>query len=381
MRKNVSDYLQQIMACLFCLTVFSCRSGMLYELPDSKEISIQLREEPETFTDLFCDVELTPLEDIREGMLSDVTRLKKKGQYYCILDDGAAPKVCLFYLDGRFARNIGELGHSRNEFISLTDVAFGKNSIVVLDCNHIAKVYDYDNNFLFAKDLGEDMYFKTIEALPNGYVCTSPHLGNSNSQRSLLYFFDENLNFRSEQIISLPKAINNMPFVRHGFHSSDSCYYYFDFFRTTLFRGDLHTQSLLDSYTFQIPRLPTAPDFMEGSFFKRLDNFDCFTQEYIFERKLYAHISYNDIMSSLIVNLDNGEGDVRHYPDWYPKVFDDDGTSLYSIIPADRLITFLENKNHISESTRMILLDCVQSNNKELKPTSNFVILKMKPQR
>lgn len=379
MLKKISEYTCQIAVSIFCLVILSCRNGRNPELSNSKEISIHVSEQSASFTDLFCDVEITPLEDIREGMLSDVSRLKKRGKYYCILDDGASSKVSLFYLDGRFARNIGELGHSKNEYICLTDVAFGKDKIVLLDCNHIVKVFDYENHFLLEKDLGEKMYFKSIEVVPDGYVCTAPHLGENNSENSLLYFYDENFNLSSQQIPSLPETIMEMPFVQHGFHSDESNYYYFDFFRSTLFKGDIHTHSLLDSYTFQIPRLPDASDFVKDAFFKNLGDYDCFTQEYVFGGKVYAYISYDDIMSSLIVNLDNGEGSVRHYADWYPKVFDDDGTSLYTIIPADKLITFLENKYYISEKTRMVLSELVQNLKYTLRPTNNFFIIKMVP--
>lgn len=366
-----------IYASILCSLIISCKSGKFSELATCNEITIHVDTKPETFTDLFHEVEITPLEDITDGMLSDVSRLKKRGKYYCILDDGAYSKICLYSLDGSFVRNIGAIGHSQNEYICLTDVAFGEDRIVILDCNHIVKVFDYENHFLLEKDLGENMYFKSIEVVPNGYVCTAPHLGEGNPENNLLYFYDENFNLSSRQIPSLPDTIMEMPFVSHGFHSNESYYYYFDFFRSTLFKGDVHTRSLLDGYTFQIPRLPNASDFMKGSFFKNLKDYDCFTREYMFGEKLYAYISYDDVMSSLIVDLDKGEGVVRHYSDWYPQLFDDDGAILYSIIPADKLITFLENKNYIAEKTRIVLSDCVQALNYDLKPTNNFIIIKM----
>ena len=379
MLNKIPEYACQIAASIFCLVIFSCRSDKVPDLPNSKKISIHISEQSESFTDLFRDVEIIPLEDNHEGMLSDVSRLKKRGLYYCILDEGASSKVSLFYMDGRFVRNIGELGHSKNEYICLTDAAFGKDKIVLLDCNHIVKVFDYENHFLLEKDLGENMYFKSIEAVPNGYVCTAPHLGSEDSGNSLLYFYDENFNLSSQQIPSLPEAIMEMPFVQHGFHSDESNYYYFDFFRSMLFMGDIHTHSLLDSYTFQIPRLPDASDFVNDAFFNHLGEFDCFTQEYVFGGKVYAYISYDDIMSCLIVNLDNGEGPFKHYADWYPKVFDDDGTCLYTIIPADKLITFLEDKHYIPEKTRKVLSERVQKLNYTLRPTNNFLIIKMVP--
>ena len=118
---------------------------------------------------------------------------------------------------------------------------------------------------------------------------------------------------------------------------------------------------------------------MNDAFFNHLGEFDCFTQEYVFGGKVYAYISYDDIMSCLIVNLDNGEGPFKHYADWYPKVFDDDGTCLYTIIPADKLITFLEDKHYIPEKTRKVLSERVQKLNYTLRPTNNFLIIKMVP--
>lgn len=362
-----------------CMLTFSCKNEKPPEQTDSRDVSIYVDTQRESFTGLFGNIEMIPLEDKKEGMLSKVSRLKKRGHYYCILDEGASPQVCLYNLDGRFVRNIGALGHSKNEYICLTDVAFGENRIAILDCNHIVKVFDYDNKFVFEKNLGEGMYFKSIEARPGGYVCISPHLGENDQQKSILYFYDEKFNLCSEQIASLPVAINDAPFIKHGFQSNDSCYFYFDFFRSTLFKGEVHTYSLLNSYTFQVPRFPNSSDFMDGSFFKNLGNYDCITREYIFKERLYAYITYDDIMSSLVVNLDKGEGVVRHYSDWYPQLFDDDGKSFYSVIPADRLLTLLEDKSSIAEKTRMMLLNCVQKKNFKLRPTDNFVIIKMDP--
>lgn len=364
--------------CMVCLFTCSCKSSKGSEFLESREVSIHVDTLPETFSTLFCDVELIPLNNEKEGMLSNVERLKKRGKYYCILDDGASPKICLYSMEGAFLKKISAMGHSRNEYICLTDVAFGDDKIVVLDRNHIVKVFDYDNHFLLEKDLGEDMYFKTIEVVAGGYVCTSPHLGGGNSNSHLLYFYDENFNLCSPQIESLPVSIHNAPFTKDTFHSDKDYYFFYDFFRSMLFKGDIHTHALVDAYTFKIPRLPSSSDFINERFYKDLANYDSFTKEYILGNKLYAYISYNDIMSSLIVDLDEENGTVFHYCDWYPRFYDDNGDFVYSIIPADMLLALLDNESYIPAKTRSILSECIYAKTQTVQPTDNFIIVKMK---
>lgn len=129
--------------------------------------------------DMFCDVEVIPLENKRGCMLGNVMKMVVEGEHMYMWDMNGSQTLLSFNMDGSFNCKVGEVGHSKSEYTDMDNFSVNSNgdSIILLDYSTL-KIYNDKGKFIGSEEL--DGTWKQLLFSTKGVVLGSHYRGREN---------------------------------------------------------------------------------------------------------------------------------------------------------------------------------------------------------
>ena len=370
---------------VFILIIFLCSCSPVITENVSKKISfvpVSVKDSTISFKELADLCEIIPLENVKEGMLSDVQKVCVTDSSIFIYDDAGIPAVIKFDSKGKYICNVGRVGHAKNEYDYIDDFTVNEQNgtVVVLTKGNIAMVYDLSGKYLYSKVLGESksLYFSKIESVADGYVCFLGYNGQENGY--LLHFFDKNFDLVSCRLQQDPNKIPNHSYILNPIRGCGNTVCYFDFYKQTINLLPFDNSDQCRTIQLTTDKMLGLNNVKDGSFSRNNIDFDLVDNIVCLEDKAYLRICVD--RCAYFTEVDYDSDVVRVYMGaMLPDLETYRAGYLYSVLSPGQLLSFYEKMPLAPYD----LVKAVRSKSKDFiddfSELSNFVILKMKPKQ
>lgn len=186
--------------------------------------------------DIYSEIEFIPLENKREGMLSNVKTIDVTDDGIVVFHRTPHPAVSLFGMNGRFVRNIGSLGHARDEYqdnvVCVASSPSG-DTIAVVTYEGV-KVYESSGKYLWSIEQ-EDDFMKNVVWTPTGYAFSTDYHGSDYA----LYVADKQFKKSKGWDANNGVRISDFGYCSQTLKSDQSYVYYCDQFKPSIYRVSL----------------------------------------------------------------------------------------------------------------------------------------------
>jgi len=367
---------------LLIIGVTSCGNnlGTNYTQNDKELIPNIVQMEGEdgmlTFTDVCSDLQLIPLENNRQGMLSNVNKMRIDGDRLFVLDKSSEPRVLEFDLDGRFITHIGGMGASKSEFQFVDDIAVDPYTkrVLVLYYNKI-KIYDYAGKFLKDVDLGEtDVYNYNIESVKNGYVMSTRYQG----YEYLVQLYDKDFNVIKRLVNVGGKQIKDIStFNPLSYDGENVCFY--DFYESKYYIFNPEASDSVSCYSVKDDNLRTYEKLLNDVNNNQTSEYNgplgCF---YAKDKAYGLYIKDNSCLS-YIFDFKDKTYDVYYNNGWFPTIRDYNDGYYYTILSAEDVMNIVKVYPGLSpQSYQQVFMNEIEKFKEPLKMESNYVLVRMK---
>lgn len=151
--KHVYNILVALCVLLF---IVSCKKAVPPHGGTAHHYVLDMKEDNTEcmFEDMFCDIELIPLENKRECMVGNCMKVMVEGEHIYLWDMNGKDALLSFNMDGTFHCQIGDVGHSKGEYSYMENFTVDRDgdTIALLDYN-VLKLYNVDGEFIGLKEL------------------------------------------------------------------------------------------------------------------------------------------------------------------------------------------------------------------------------------
>ena len=135
---------------LFFIGVTSCSDKKEEVKTAIEEISLKslvTMDEINWDHDMFASVDLVPLEMEENSIIGEISKIELTDNYIFILDKKSM-SILMYDRAGRFLRNIGSMGQSPEEYLSISSFYINEGNIYLIDpMKQKILVYDFDGRF------------------------------------------------------------------------------------------------------------------------------------------------------------------------------------------------------------------------------------------
>lgn len=368
--RNIASILFVALGALLLYT--SChRSNQV----DVKECQFELdnaEKRPLVFTDKFHSVQIIPLENKRECMLTYVLALSvtKKG-YVVMTDYGNHFHVFNFDKDGKYIKRIGQIGRAKSEYQILRAMAASPSgdSIALVTESGI-NLYDGNGRYLDTKSHIISSDFKNIQATDRGFVCSTDYSG----AESLLYFFDDKFTLQESALPTNGFATGYQPIDTAPIQADHTNICYYDFFTSTFHLFDSKTLQLKKEYKLHSGNTMTLQEIPE----KIKSSPDGVVKYSLNGCKIEGILSYQKKQYTFELDTEADTFCLYERDGWFPAIYNTSDGYSYSIMSAEDLRKILSIYYMLPKETYKMLKDAYDKLGKEINDGDNHVILIMK---
>lgn len=183
------------------MALVSCSQN---EIPKDGEVIVDFKnlekiEKTFTFSDFYTDFSVIRLENVKANMFNVLNMKKGKDNFIFKSRVKGLDVLLMFDDNGHFVRQIGELGHAKNEYLNILDYAIDneKEEVLLLEPMGNVKVYGFDGAFHYEKK-PEGAFISKIVSYPEGYFLVSEHYHYGIEDEYLVYCYDNDFNLKKK---------------------------------------------------------------------------------------------------------------------------------------------------------------------------------------
>jgi hypothetical protein len=326
---------------------------------------------------IFEDFQVVPFENNRKCMLGDVRRLFVRNDKIYVYDQNGIPGIYRFNMDGSFDKRVGEVGHGKNEYVYVEDVAVDKNgNVIVLSALDKIQIYNSDCEYEKTIEMNSNMGLKNLVYVNGIYVGAAEHSDYNGYDESLLYFFDERFNLIGQKVERIQKNFTIPSLVNTPLDSDGGQCCFFDFYRNQFFVINKETLQTLNVYNVKTNDTYDIDDVLNGRLEKSENVYDFLTDEFILNNKLLGWMIYEKKRCFFEYDITSGESHVYQYLGLSPTVLYYDQNYYYTIFDLQQLLSFIEECRESDSSNEFYqaLMKC----NSNICLTDNLYLVKMK---
>ncbi|MBP5346771.1 MAG: 6-bladed beta-propeller [Bacteroidales bacterium] len=109
--------------------------------------------------DVFSDIQYVPLEDSEESQVGYISRILKANDNSLVVWDNQTNRVLRFDAKGKFLNQIGAIGHAKNEYNIIDNIAYNPytNQVWVADLFTAINIYELDGTFVRRMEIAEGL--------------------------------------------------------------------------------------------------------------------------------------------------------------------------------------------------------------------------------
>ena len=265
------------------------------------------------FEDMFCDIELIPLENKRECMVGNCMKVAVEGEHMYLWDMNGKDALLSFNMDGSFHCKIGDMGHSKSEYANIYNFTVDRDgdTIVLLDYNAL-KLYDMDGGFIGLKDL--DKSWDNMLLSTRGLVLGSHYRGLG--MEHLIQIRD----LRSDEVRDIlpvdSTVVSYPPYSKNMIQQVGDTVCFFDFLSSTFYLYDVHNPD--DAESVQLH----TDDMINPEIAKRSDPFgkvvNDLVESYVYTgNEIIGLMSKDNQSSSFMVDVKKKEARCFNFSNGY----------------------------------------------------------------
>lgn len=359
------------------LTIFSCQERTEDKV-NRKALELIKQDDKYIALDgIFEDFHVVPFENNRQCMLGDVRRLFIRNDKVYVYDQNGAPGIYRFNMDGSFDKRIGAIGHGKDEYVYVEDVAVDKRgNVAVLSALDKIQIYNSECEYEKTIELSADMGLKNIVYADGVYVGAAEHSDYSGYDDHLLYFFDEDFNLIGKKLERIRKDFTTPPMVNTPLDSENEKCCFFDFYRNQFVVISKENMETHDVYEVKTKNTYDLDDVLNGIFENAEAVCDILTDEYICDDKLLGWMIYDNRRCFFEYDMDSDVAQVYSYLGLTPSVLFHDKDYYYAVFDAEQLMSFMEEckESDCDNAFYQALLKC----NSNISMLDNLYLVRMK---
>ena len=357
---------------ILSLMISACKDGTTNKVVEDVVFNLESYENEEIHSTEYTDLQFIPLDNARDCLLSNASRLKITDLGYYIFNDTGFPSVLLFNKDGSFNRKIGDVGKSKSEYQNIMDIAAnGRGDTVAIMTLTDLKQYDANGKFIASYSFDEKQRWENLLYTPDGFVCSRNYRGTD----CLVAMYDKG--FTSiQKIVLTDEAVvtGEPPYADNILQNDDKYLCYMDMFNSRFYVSEWKDLSHPHCYMLKSERMMTLNNVQEKG------------RDYIYSYILADHVIkgrmlYKNDSRGFEINLEkktfrfcDEEGLFVSFKDYYNSYY-------YSIVtPAELLRKMDEGKTFLNHFTPSIdsLRKAFKPYKDSLSEENNYYILRMK---
>lgn len=353
--------------------LFSCTNNMNLHV-DGIVIDLEkIPHESKSISDLISDVQIIPLTNEKNCMLSSVDKLMVTDKGFLIMDYASAGKVFLFSHNGTFHSQIGELGHGEGEYSYLFDFTTSPEcDTIALSTMDGMLIFDSEGKFLFSSHMDNVCNLKQIARVKTGYVCSTNHSGGD----FLLQLFDNSLCLKDEFLPTDAPIIKRPPLVGSFLKTTENKIVFCDYFDSSFYVVD--ADSSFDAKRISLMSKDLLTIDKANNEKNEKISFDYIYGFNVIDNTIEGTISINDHLETFLISLTDETCSLEAYDDWIPEIMDYKDGYYYSIISQDLFMGIVDGKFFRSSYLASLIQKEYASQQWNITDDSNYVILKMK---
>ena len=353
----------------------SCFNRAENESEKDNLLSVNITDEPVTLPDLYDKAKFVPFENGENRMISYAKKVIVKATNVFLYDSEPHPSIKVFSTNGKYIRNIGNLGHGNGEYINIDDFTMSLNgdSVLIL-CNNSVLAYDDKGNFLFNKDIDMPGVIRRIECCNGGYVCLTEYKGND----YLLHFLDYDFKIKKELINSDGKIIKEPSDVINPIQVHGKDVWYYDWFTSTFYVVDTQDDYKISSYKINTEKA-NKPEQYEVDDYVFSNDFDAVSYYTVVDNMIFGwfHAAQYPVERPFFWDLNSNEIKVTSNREWLPYVH---------AVSSDTYYSLMDQESFIRESKEMEKFDNFDSNyfdvyNRPVREKDNYILVEFSPKK
>lgn len=329
-----------------------------------------------TLADEFTDIEIIPLENRKECLLSDVRKMIVTDSAMIFFSRNPIEKTISFSLNGQYRNCFGNKGNAKGEYRNVQNVAtsFSGDTVVMIDIPDI-KLYDSDGKYLSSLPIKNTIGVEDIFLTDKGAF-----LGYFHRQGTgIMSFYDKSFKNKKD-IIKTPVnpfgytwGAGNLNFIQKD-RNTILC---LDGLTTSFYAFDINSPEDVTRYSFHLDGVLTEEEARKNMGTEEVELFT-----------VYSFLIYNGVVRGVI--LKNGE--------CYDFEFSLSGKTVelihhkglgysfdcchsgffYKIVTAEDLLDFMDESKRYMEPIRELLGNSLSNLKGKISPTDNHYVIKMR---
>ena len=372
--------------CIGLLSLCSCESNNV----ESRIVDVDIQaceSKSSSFMDEYSGVEVIPLENQQQCMISRAKKMVTTQKGFTIFDYGNNPIIYQFDKQGQYLGKVGDYGHGRGEYQQVFDIAASSDGSTVVVSSWKELLMYVNRKFVKSENGLEGGFLKSIQATEDGYVCESPY----SSKDYLLHFYNKDLKLQSEMIETGGNSIGTPPSIFQSMVIEKGKLYYCNYFESSFNVIDLK-QQVIKKYCMHTDNMISVEKAMD-----RQANEDKY-EDVCFDEFMNFHVKDGVIKGQFIqkghgkkfeMNTKTDSFYIIENSEWRPIIFDAHDGYDYTVISQTEFLDIINPPSmddmarwamapKLSEEAKEMFKEAYANLGKEITEDNNFVILKLK---
>ena len=347
----------------------------IHEKPEINCVTLDAfvsKEHPSISND-FTDFEIIPLENKKEGIITEVRKMVVTDDDMYFWDAGPKPQVLRFSLSGIYKNNIGRRGHANGEYNLIMNIAGTQNgdTIAVLTYPN-AHLYSKSGKFLNSIEIKNDQGTEDILLTDNGI-----YLGYFHRQtKSLMTFYNKNLNHPIFIVETQCNPFGEPLGVANGhlIQQDDNFIYCLDPFNSCFYVVGKDNPEDITKYSFNMDNMLNEEGVRCGE-----------TDRY---KTIYSYQAYKGIIRGVLLHekgnydfkfsLNDKKVELVNHED-LDFLFDCCHAGYYyKVISPIDLLEIMDSQKKYMDPIRHLLGETLNALEGKISPTDNYYIIKMR---
>ena len=327
-----------------------------------------------TFSDIFSELQLVPLEPKKECMLTRIEKFKVDGDKIFIYNEGANLGVFVFDINGKYLNKIGDIGTAKDEYIYIEDMTIDTENkrVLILTLDNV-KMYEYDGKYIATIPLEMNGRFFRIESNEYGYWFASPHTG----LEYLLHQYDKDFTPINHYFKISTEMTHSVPTFNNPIQCDGNKVCYYDEFDSKFGVVELGDSISVNTYRFHTGKEKTfkkhqknSADFLYdeilGFCFAKGKSIGGIVLDRIGGYNFVADYSANTL--KLVPNVDGFSNLMDVYSDGY----------YYAVESPEYLDQIFVTDFRTSKETKELFKKQIDSFKYPISPESNYILVRTK---
>jgi len=358
---------------LMSIILVSC--NVTHDNPEIKSVILEphISKEHPSISNDFSEFEIIPLENIKEGLLTDVRKMVVTDDCMYFWDANPEPKVLSFTLNGLYRNRIGRKGHAKGEYQHIMNIAGTQkgDKIAVLTYPN-AYLYDnkgkYLNSIIIKNDQGTEDVLLTDNGIYFGYF--------HRQERSLMTFYSTEGSYKTKIILTPCKPFGESLGVANGhlLQQDDENVYCLDVFNSCFYVVAKENPQDITKYSFNLDNMLNENSARNGE-----------TEKY---SRVYSYQVCKGVIRGVIMHskgsydfkftLTDNKVELVNHNDLDFSFDCCHAGYFYKVVSPIDLLDFMDTKKQHMGPIRHLLGEALKKLDGTISMTDNYYIIKMR---